>query len=160
VVGHPSALEIALDVLRACLIEAMLTAVQLGALLLPYASLIRAYAPPQRRNAAVRVLYYRIWLLPAALLLFYCAVFALPTPDPAVFAQAPPASWLVVLSVRLLGSVLLMLAMTSTARLACGLGHGMSMLVVFVPVVLLLVLSSLATTGVERLLPVLPAGLH
>jgi hypothetical protein len=156
-VGHPSTSEIVLDVLRAALSETVLTAVQLGCLLLPYVSLVRAYGAPQREEAAVRVMYYRIWLLPAALLLFHLAVWALPTPDLATLEQAPPASWLIVLSLGLLGSVLLMLAMTATARLACGLGPWLSMLVVLVPVTLLLLISPLAVMGIEHLLPSSPA---
>jgi hypothetical protein len=154
-VGHPSSVGIALDVARAGLVEVGLTAVQLGCLLLPFLSLVRAYAHPQRKHAALRVLCYRMWLLPAALLFFYLAVWALPTPDPALLQQTPPMGWLLVLSVRLLGTVLLILAMSATARLACGLGPWMSMVVVMVPVMLLLLVEPLATLGAERLLPVL-----
>jgi hypothetical protein len=146
VLGHPSAAEIAIDVVRAALCAAVLTGVQLAALLFPYASLVRAYAQPQRRNAAVRVLFYRIWLLPATMLLFYFAVWALP--PPALTTLQP---------LGLIGSVLLMWAMTSTARLACGLGAGTSIVVVLVPVLLLMLVSPLANLGAEQLLPALPA---
>ncbi len=157
VVGHPDQVAIALDVARAALCELGLTALQLGCLLLPFASLVRAYAPPQRRHAALRVLFYRIWLLPAAMLFYYLAAWALPAPDPATM-QAVPVSWALVVAVRLLASVLLMLAMGATARLACGLGPFMSMLVVMVPVALMMVVAPLATLGVERLLPAEPAA--
>ena len=91
VIGHPSrAFEIALDVLRAMLRAGRADVrSQLACLLLPFASLVRAYAPA-RRSAALRVMYYRIWLLPAALLFFYVAMWMLPTPDPAALQSAPP----------------------------------------------------------------------
>jgi len=157
VIGHPSAAAIALDVARASLVELGLTAVQLGCLLLPFASLVRAYAP-QRKHAAERALFYRIWLLPAAMLFFYIAGWALPAPDPATLQQAPPLGFALVLLVRLLGSVLLMLSMGATARSACGLGPLLSMVLVLVPVLLLILVEPLASMGVERLLPPMPAA--
>jgi len=67
VIGHPSGVEIGFDVLRSMLVGLAINAAQLACLLLPYASLVRAYAPA-RRAAAQRAIYYRFWLLPAALL--------------------------------------------------------------------------------------------
>ena len=154
VIGDPSDVGIALDVLRAMLAQVLLTAAQLLALLLPFASLVRAYAPA-RRHAALRVLLYRIWLLPGALLLFYAVVWMLPTPDPAAMREAPPLTWVLVLGVRLLGSVLLMMAMGGAARMACGLSPLLSAVVVLVPVLLLALVEPLATVGIERLLPTL-----
>ncbi|MFI5306495.1 MAG: hypothetical protein ACHQ53_04025 [Polyangiales bacterium] len=156
VIGHPTAAAIALDVARASLVELGLTAVQLGCLLLPFASLARAYAP-QRKHAAQRVLFYRIWLLPGAMLFFYLAGWALPAPDPATLQQSPPLAFVFVLLVRLLGSVLLMLSMGATARTACGLGPWMSMLLVLVPVILMVVVEPLTSMGIDRLLPALPS---
>jgi hypothetical protein len=156
-VGHPNAAAIALDIVRASLVELGLTAVQLGCLLLPFASLVRAYAP-ERKHAAQRVLFYRIWLLPGAMLFFYLAGWALPTPDPATFQQSPPLAFVLVLLVRLLGSVLLMLSMGAAARMACGLGPWMSMLLVLVPVIMLIVVEPLASMSVERMLPPLPSA--
>jgi hypothetical protein len=123
-------------------------------LLLPFVSLVRAYAP-ERRHAALRVMFYRVWLLPAALAGFYLAIWALPAPPTGTIEQSPPLGWLIVLGLRTLVPVLLFVAMGATARLACGLGPWMSMLVVIVPVVLLLVVNPLAEVGMQRLLPVI-----
>jgi hypothetical protein len=48
--------------------------------------------------------------------------------------------------------------MFATARLACGLGPFVSMVVVAVPAVLLFVVQSLLQLGVTRVLPQLAAG--
>lgn len=154
IIGQPSGAEIALDVVRAMLAQVALTGAQLLALLLPFASLVRAYAPA-RRHAALRVLLYRIWLLPAALVLYYAVVWMMPTPDAATLQQAPPLTWVLVLGVRLLGSVLLMMAMGGTARMACGLSPLLATVVVLVPVLLLALVEPAATVGVERVLPTL-----
>jgi hypothetical protein len=153
-VGHPSGFEIAIDVLRAMLAQVALSAVQLGCLLLPYASLARAYAPA-RKEAALRVMYYRFWLVPAAMLFVYLAIWMLPAPDPATAQGAPPPALFVVTSVQLLASVLLMIAMGATARLACGLGPLLSIVLVVVPFMLRVVVEPLATVGLERVLPTL-----
>ena len=150
----PGAFEIGIDVVRAMGVQLALTAVDLGCLLLPFVSLVRAYAPA-RRHAALRVLFYRIWLLPASMLVFYVAIWALPSPEGVAGAPGdpPPASFMLLISLRTLVPVLLFLAMGSTARLACGLGPWMSMVVVIVPVALLLTASPIAAVGLERLLP-------
>ena len=149
-VGHPSQADVAWDIVRAMLIELGLTGLQLGCLLLPFASLVRAYAPA-RRDAAPRALYYRIWLLPAAMLIVYAAAWALPAPGPGA-AQAPAAASVLVLT-GVLSSVLLILAMTGTARLACGLGPLLSTVVVVVPLLLMQFGYALATLGLARWLP-------
>jgi hypothetical protein len=62
-----------------------------------------------------------------------------------------------VLGLRTMIPVLLFVAMGSTARLACGLGPWMSMVVVIVPVVLLLVVNPLAEVAIQNLLPAISA---
>jgi hypothetical protein len=155
-IGDPSPQAIALDVARAMLAQLVLSGAQLLSLLLPFASLVRAYAPA-RRHAAVRVLLYRFWLLPASLAVFYAAVWIAPTPDPASLQQAPPLVFILALGARLLGSVLLMMAMGGVARVACGLSPLLATVVVVVPVLLLALVEPLATVGVERALPSMPA---
>lgn len=152
ILGRPSELEIALDVLRAMGVQLVLSGLQLGCLLVPFLSLVRAYAAPERRIAAFRVLGYRFWLSPGALLLLYVGAAVLPTPDPEL-AQAPSLGWIVVLGIRLLAEVLLILAMSATARLACGLGPFLSTVVVGIPLIFSLVVGSLASFGLEQLLP-------
>lgn len=144
VVGKASTEDIVLDVLRAALVQLAICALQLACLLLPFASLIRAYAHPDRHIAALRVLYYRFWLLPFSVLAFYVAGWALPNANPIeALAQV----------LLVLFPVLVYIAMGATARLACALGPLMSMVVAMVPVVLLLLVEPLVVMGVERILP-------
>jgi hypothetical protein len=163
VLGHPSAMQIGLDVLRSMLVGFALIVVQLATLLLPFASLLRAYAPA-RRGAAQRALYYRIWLLPAALLFFHIAMAVLPPPpdptmlDPNALEPATATGLALASGVRLLCAVLLILTMSATARLACGLGPFLATVVVIVPLLVMLFGGSLAELGVVRLLPDLPAA--
>jgi hypothetical protein len=152
VLGQANDAQIALDVARALGVQLALSAVEIGCLMLPFVSLVRAYAP-DRRHAALRVMLYRAWLLPAALAGFYLAIWALPAPPVGAAEQTPPLGWVLVLALRTMVPVLLFVAMGSTARLACGLGPWMSMVVVIVPVVLLLLVNPLAEFGVQRLLP-------
>jgi hypothetical protein len=49
--------------------------------------------------------------------------------------------------------VLLLMAMGATARMACGLGPGMSLLIVTIPAVLLFLVQGLLALGLERILP-------
>jgi hypothetical protein len=156
VLGNPDDAQIALDVLRAMGVQLAMSALEIGCLMLPFVSLVRAYAP-ERRHAALRVMLYRAWLLPAALAAFYLAIWALPAPPTGAAPQAPPVGWVIVLGLRTMVPVLLFVAMGSTARLSCGLGPWMSMVVVIVPVVLLLLVNPLAEVGVLRLLPAINA---
>jgi hypothetical protein len=153
-VGAPSASDIVLDLLLAMGVQLASTSIELLCLLLPFASLVRAYARPGRHAAAMRAMYYRFWLMPGAAMLFYLVIWALPAPDTAALAaQTPPLGWVLVSFVRVLIPVLLFVAMGSTARLACGLGPFMSMLVVIVPVILWLLVEPLATMGIDQILP-------
>jgi len=157
-VGKPSETAIAFDILGAMGIQLLWSALELGCLLLPFVSLVRAYARPERHAAALRIMYYRSWLLPAATLAFYMAVWALPAAEPTAHPeQAPPLAFVVFALMRILVPVLLFVAMGSTARLACGLGPFMSMVVVMVPVTLWLLVEPLAGMGVDRLRPPMTA---
>jgi hypothetical protein len=157
VVGQPSGLEIGADVVRAMLIEAGLSAVRFGCLFLPYVTLVRAYAPAERRNAAIVAMLYRGWLLPAGRLFFYVALWTLPPAEVANTAD-PPALWFFVLAVDLAARVLMMMTMGATARLACGLGPFMAFVVVIVPVMLQLLVDPLVSSMVEHILPAMPAS--
>lgn len=156
-VGHPSELEIGLDVVRAMLVEGGLTAVRFGCLFLPYVTLVRAYAPKERRNAAVLAMLYRGWLLPAGWVFYYVAGWTLAPADAANTAD-PSALWFFVVAADLAARVLMMMTMGATARLACGLGPLMAFVVVIVPVFLQLLVDPLVTTAVEHLLPETPAS--
>jgi hypothetical protein len=155
VLGRPDELAIALDVARAMAVQLALSAVEIGCLTLPFVSLVRAYAPA-RRHAAVRVMLYRMWLLPAALAVFYLAIWIMPAP-PNASPEQVPLGWVILFGLRtIVVPVLLFVAMGSTARLACGLGPWLSMVVVIVPVVLLLLVNPLVELGMQSVLPAIP----
>lgn len=163
VIGHPTGAQIGFDVLRAMLVGFALSAAQFVTLLLPFASLLRAYAPA-RRGTAQRALYYRFWLLPAALLFLHVAMGVLPPPpdptalDPSALDPATATGLALASGIRLLCAVLLILTMSATARLGCGLGPFLSSVVVIVPLLVMLFGGTLAELGIMRLLPDLPAS--
>lgn len=126
--GNPTPLAIALDVLIAMALQLLLYGVEFAALALPYVSLVRAYTPPERRNAALRVLLYRSWLVPAAMLTIYLAVWILPGATP----QTPNEFAALLPLLQLTAMVLLLSAMRATARQACGVGTLLSFVVVAV----------------------------
>jgi len=152
---NPDSATIALDVARAMAVQAGLFAVELAAIALPFTSLVRAYAHPTRRAAALRVVLYRVWLVPGTALLFYLGGWALPAPSQ---SDVIPAGYALLLALRVILPVYLMVAMGATARLACGLGPGMSIVVVLVPFILSAVVDAIAVTAVEAMLPALPAA--
>jgi hypothetical protein len=157
VIGHPSGAQIGGDVVRSMLVGFGVTAIEFVCLLLPFTSLVRAYAPA-RRDAAQRALHYRLWLLPAAALLAYLAASVLPLPNPeaATPGSAAPGLLLALEFVRLLCLtlvVLLILTMSATARLACGLSPLISTVVVVVSLVVMLCGAMFADLAITRLLP-------
>jgi hypothetical protein len=158
VVGTPSAGLVALDVARAAALQIVLTGIELACLALPFVSLVRAYGSPGRAHAALRVVLYRGWLVPFAWLVFYVGTWALPAPALPLSPDAEPTSGLTVFHLmRDLIPLLLLLAMVATARLSCGLGPLISMVVVLIPALLFALVGPLATvTAVQQLLPAAP----
>lgn len=155
VLESPSPLELALDVLRAMAVEGGLTAIRLACLFLPFVSLVRAYAAPERHAAATRVMLYRAWLVPAiSLVYYYGGVW--PLPADLVSLEPAPASFVLCGFAMLLLIVLMMMAMSAAARIACGLGPWLSMLVVMVPVTLLHFVNALVSVAADQLLPPMP----
>lgn len=158
VLGKASTAQIALDVAQAALLQVALTGISVACLLLPFTSLVRAYAPG-KQTAAARVLYYRAFLLPAALAFFYLVVWASPAPPELTGAAAegappsPPLAVSAALVVRMIAPVLLFVAMSATARIACGLGAFMSFVVVAVPIVLMMLTEAVVGMAVQELLP-------
>jgi hypothetical protein len=146
--GHPSATGIALDVLTAMLVQLALFGLDFAALALPYTSLVRAYAPAERRPAALRVLFYRSWLTPFATLAFFCGCWMLPggsKPD------EPTQMYPLLAMLQLLLNVLLLSSMRATARQACGVGALLSFVVVAIP----LAVCGFVQLFVERLMTLL-----
>ncbi|MDD9967125.1 MAG: hypothetical protein OXR73_12910 [Myxococcales bacterium] len=134
VLGQPGFGELVLDVLRAMASQVVLDAVQLLACALPFASLVRAYAGPEKVPFAVRMLFYRAWLHPCAALGVYLLVALAPGVS-ATAAEGPPDAVLWAAAAFQVGApVLFMMAMAYVSRLACGLGMGWSILIVSVAV--------------------------
>jgi hypothetical protein len=155
----PAQADIALDVARAMGAQLVLSGVELACLLLPFVSLVAAYAP-ERREAAARVVLYRFWLAPAALLIYYLANWLTPmSPDdlPLRPEQMPPWPIFAAGFVQAALRVFQFLALTGTARLACGLSIPMSFVVVGVPLILQIVVLPTVAVGIERVLPAMPA---
>jgi hypothetical protein len=153
--GSPAPDAIAFDVARAVLVQLGLSTIELLSLLLPFASLVAAYAP-ERKEAAIRLVLYRFWLGPFAALIGQAAAWSLPLSaateavDP---TQMLPAPIMIAALVQAALRVFQLLALIATSRLACGLSVPMSLLVVGVPIVLQLLVMPLSGYGADRLLP-------
>jgi hypothetical protein len=143
--GHPSSGAIALDVVLAMLLQLASFGLDFLALAVPYASLVRAYAPADRRPAALRVLLYRSWLAPCATLLFFLGLWMLP---PGSRPDEPTHLLPALALLQFVFNLLLLISMRATARLACGIGALLSFIVVAVP----LLVCGLAQLFVARLL--------
>lgn len=153
--GKPSTELIALDVARAIAVQVGLSTVELLSLLLPFTSLVAAYAP-ERKDAATRLVLYRFWLGPLAALLAQLAAWSLPIPAdgmPFTPEQGVPPVILASALAQALMRVFQLLGLIATSRLACGLSVPMSMLVVGVPLVLQLLVLPLSGYAAEKVLP-------
>lgn len=150
-VGSPTGAEIALDVLRAMGLSVGMTAALFVALCLPFVSLARAYGRSPYRNAALRMMLYRAWLLPVSMfgLPFWLAVWAAPegTADSVASVAA---------MVEFVPLLLLFVAMRSTARLAHGVGPFASILVVMIPLALMVLTQRIVEPVVSPWLPDTP----
>ena len=158
VIGAQDSMSIALDVARAGLIQLGLTTAYVLSLMLPFTSLVRAYAGEVQVNYAIRCLLYRVWLVPFGLLLLLLASY-LSTPLPELLDSAavtlPPLPPLLVGAgvLKLVTEVLLLLSMGFTARMACGLSALWTLVVVGVP---LLVSFFVGHAGSELVVWLLP----
>lgn len=148
--ANHDAMHITIDVVRAMLVQAVVTGLMLSALLFPYVSLARAYGEPRRRHAALRVMFYRGWLIPASSLLFFLEVWAAPTQW---LADLQLEQFMLLLAAPVACHVLLLVAMRSTLRFCCGLGVIVAWVVAIVPFVLLAVVTPLLSSGVAMVLP-------
>jgi hypothetical protein len=134
--GAPSAAALALDVLQAAALGLFVTAVKIALLAAPFLHLVRAYGEPVESGPAAQVLLYRGWLLPLGTLLLGVVVWGLPL--------EPTEGTLVVTQVvSLLPLLLLLSAMSSTARMAAGVGPIAAVVVVLVPFVLMFLVEPL-----------------
>jgi hypothetical protein len=130
--GNPSHNEIAIDVVRAMLIQLGLFTLEFAALALPFTSLVRAYAEEAKRPAALRALLYRAWLLPGGALLYFLALWVLPAgPQPDV--PSPAVFWVVMVTTAF--NAVLLLSMRATARFACGITPLLSYAVTAIPLI-------------------------
>jgi hypothetical protein len=157
-VGAPTQAQIALDVARAIGVQLVLSGLEFASLFFPFTSLVRAYAVPERRAAAARVVLYRFWLGPSAALLVFLAIWLSPMSGSLAETDAIPLPIVVASFVQLAFHVLRFSAMWSAARLACGLSVGLALVVVLVPFLLHMMVMPLAAQGLESVLPPSPAA--
>jgi hypothetical protein len=144
VLGHPSRGAIAIDVVTAMVMQLLSFGLDFVALAVPFTSLIGAYAPAERRPAALRVLFYRSWLVPGAMLLFFLGLWMLPGGA----KPQEPTQLLPMLGIgQFLLNVLFLISMRATARLACGISAVLSFVVTAIP----LVVCGIAQVFVSRL---------
>jgi hypothetical protein len=148
-VGMPSVAEVAVDIGRAMALSLAVSLVSLAALALPYVSLSRAYGASHLRDASVRLVLYRGFLLAVSSrgICFWLAVWGAPA----------SASELVVTTVFVLEFLplfLFFIAMYQVARMGHGVGPFASVLVVVVPLVLMEVTQLLLLQGLAELFPV------
>jgi hypothetical protein len=148
--GKPTPQAIALDVLAAMLMQIAAFAIDMLALGLPYTSLVRAYAP-ERRAVALRTLYYRSWLVPAATLIFFLGMWCLPSPPPN--ATEPPPMLLLPAAVPFVFNLGLFVSMRDSARLAAGIGPALSYVVVIVAFIVRFFVQKLVEVGAHGLFP-------
>jgi hypothetical protein len=130
--GHPTTIEIALDVLRAMGMQLGTFSVELAAIALPYVSLTRAYAPAERHAAAARVLLYRSWLSPFATMFINIASWILPSSGG---SDGFPKFFEPFAIGHMLLNLLLLSSLRATLRLACGIGPLLSYVIVIVSVI-------------------------
>jgi hypothetical protein len=151
--GGAGSSEIAIDVARAAGLGVAVTAAQLLALALPFASLARAYGAIPGHRAAMRLMLYRAWLLTVSMngVVYYFGVWASPEAHVEIIATALKVF-------ELFPAVALFIAMRATARLAHGVGPFMSMVVVFLPLVLLVLTQLTIDTELAGFLPAPPAA--
>ena len=150
VLGTPDTATLILDVVRAMAVQLALDAVHLAALWLPFISLLRAYAGPDKAQYGRRALLYRAWLLPISTLL--TGLFLWPQTAPAA-GQDPAEGVLMLLALPQLLPVFLLLAMGYTARLACGLSTLWSIVITAVAATVAAFATDAALTMVKVLLP-------
>ena len=137
--------DIVLDVLRAMGVEAAVDLAHLAAVSAPYLSLLKSYGGPGTVPFGVRALLYRAWLLPAAELVKQALFF--------VLGGSP-----VVLLLPQILQVLFLLSLGFTARLACGLGAGWSIVIVLISSIVAAFADEALLAAVQHILPDLAAA--
>ncbi len=113
VVSKPG-LTLATDLAQSMTIGLLLSLVSFLTWSVPFASLLKAFAPENERSAAPRAAYrtalYRVWLVPFGMSLFWFAVWALPEGSPAL------AGDVIFLCFQLLPRMLIVLHCNAMAR--------------------------------------------
>jgi hypothetical protein len=129
-IGQPTDAQIAVDILRAMLVQLILDTTVLLALGLPFVSLVRSYGGPEGDRAALATLLYRAWLIPGGALVNYLALWVLPESE---------FTFGLFLMVLIVFQVLLVYAMWSTSRTVCEISAPLSVVIVSVSCVLAIV---------------------
>ena len=146
VIGSPTEVEIAIDVLRAIFLGLVLSSTRVLALALPYVSLTRAYGHKGHPHAPARVIGYRAWLVPLAFVLESVLVMTVPEDRLESVLTAVQLATVIPL-------VLLVGAMWSTARMGAGAGPVASVAAIMVPVALMAIAEPMALRVLAPLLP-------
>lgn len=146
----PTQTDILIDCIRAMGLGLGLSLLQLVAIALPYASLAVAYGEPTRRNAAVRGVLYRAWIVPFVWVLLSLAGW---------IAHDEQSTQLVGGIVSMIGMLFLFLffvGLRATARMSCGAGPLASWLPIVVAIILHAYSVRLANWAIEPLIPIPP----
>jgi hypothetical protein len=142
-VGTPADLDIVVDVLRAMVFQLLFDGLLLAALVFPFVSLARSYGRPQCASSAIGTMFYRYWLVPAAMAGSYISFWI--SPDEKIAAVAG-------FVISILALYFLIRAMWSTARIPCAVGPLWSIAVVGVPWVLSFIVVALVVPILARVL--------
>jgi hypothetical protein len=146
-VGAPTHVDIIVDVLRAMLFQLLFDSLLLAALALPFVSLAKSYGRPRCASSAIGTMFYRYWLVPAAMAGSYISVWI--SPDEKIGAVAG-------FVISILALYFLIRAMWSTARVSCGVGPLWSIAVVGVPWVLSFLVVALVVPALGRVFGIVP----
>lgn len=145
-IGTPTTNEIALDVARAVGLGLTVALVRAAVLAIPYYSLSRAYGDRGHAAAPLRLMLYRLWLVPFSGVVFGLFLWGLP-------GDSGESLGMYVQIVQLVPLLLLLSSMLSTARMASGVGPLAAFAVALVPFVLFFLLEGLKERALAPLLP-------
>lgn len=133
-VGSYRPIEIAFDIVRAMIFQLLFDGIFIAALVIPFASLAKSYGGTKGTSAAIGTVFYRYWLIPAAMLLSYISFWIFPDVRIGFFVE---------LALSALALYLFVIAMWSTARVTYAIGRIWSIAVVGVPWVIVFLVVAL-----------------
>jgi len=129
--GKVTSSIVAWDIVQAVGLSLAVATLSAVSLLLPYASLTRAYASGMAPQLPFRFMGYRLWLLPMQGILTALVIWALPRQDATTLLFAE--------MIGVLPLLLLLSGMQATARICGGVGAFTSLAIVLIPFTVLTV---------------------